>query len=157
MNIELPPPVSPRQMDILRAVTAMAWADGELEPDEINLMLDEFATLFAASNADPDGQESLKKRLREYLGQNLPLEEVIPQIQPEDRKLVAQLSYRVINSSRRQPGEPKINLDEAAAFQRLIRLLQLSDAEVQEITLLQDEPDEPQLLAAKIHEILLKQ
>ena len=62
----------------------------------------------------------------------------------------------MINSSRRQPEEPKINLDEAAAFQRLIRLLGLSDAEIEEITLLTDASDEPQSLAGKIHEILLK-
>jgi len=155
MNMELPPPISPRQMDILRAVTAMAWADGVLEPDEINLMLDEFAVLFG-SHSSPSEQERLKERLREYLGQNLPLEEVIPQIKPADRKLVAQLGYQVINSSRRQPEEPKINRDEAAAFQRLIRLLGLSDAEIEEITLLTDASDEPQSLAGKIHEILLK-
>ncbi len=142
-------------MDILRAVTAMAWADGVLEPDEINLMLDEFAVLFS-SHSSPDAQAGFKERLKEYLGQNLPLEEVIPQIKPEDRKLVAMLGYQVINSSRRQPGEPKINLDEAAAFQRLIRLLGLSDAEIEEITLLRDTADEPQSLAGKIHEILLK-
>jgi hypothetical protein len=156
MNTELPPPISPRQMDILRAVTAMAWADGVLEPDEINLMLDEFALLFS-SQTSPDQQERFKARLKEYLGQNLPLEEVIPQINPEDRKLVAQLAYQVINASRRRPEEPKINLEEAAAFQRLIRLLGLSDAEVEEITLLRDSSDEPQSLAVKIHEILLKQ
>jgi hypothetical protein len=156
MNTELPPPISPRQMDILRAVTAMAWADGVLEPDEINLMLDEFALLFS-SQTSPDQQERFKARLKEYLGQNLPLEEVIPQINPADRKLVAQLAYQVINASRRRPEEPKINLEEAAAFQRLIRLLGLSDAEVEEITLLRDSSDEPQSLAVKIHEILLKQ
>jgi hypothetical protein len=156
MNTELPPPISPRQMDILRAVTAMAWADGVLEPDEINLMLDEFALLFS-SQTSPDQQERFKARLKEYLGQNLPLEEVIPQINPEDRKLVAQLAYQVINASCRRPEEPKINLEEAAAFQRLIRLLGLSDAEVEEITLLRDSSDEPQSLAVKIHEILLKQ
>lgn len=143
-------------MDILRAVTAMAWADGVLEPDEINLMLDEFALLFS-SQTSPDQQERFKARLKEYLGQNLPLEEVIPQINPADRKLVAQLAYQVINASRRRPEEPKINLEEAAAFQRLIRLLGLSDAEVEEITLLRDSSDEPQSLAVKIHEILLKQ
>jgi hypothetical protein len=156
MNTELPPPISPRQMDILRAVTAMAWADGVLEPDEINLMLDEFAVLFSP-DSNPIVQERLKDRLKEYLGQNIPLEEVIPQIKPEDRKLVAQLGYQVISASRRQPEEPKINLDEAAAFQRLIRLLGLSDAEVEEITLLKDATDQPQSLAEKIHEILLKQ
>ncbi len=157
MNTELPPPISPRQMDILRAITAMAWADGVLEPDEINLMLDEFAILFAPPQINPAEQERFKARLKEYLGQNIPLEEVIPQIKPEDRKLVAQLGYQVISVSRRQPEEPLINLEEAAAFQRLIRLLGLSDAELAEITHQPQDTTEPQSLARKVHEILLKQ
>ena len=107
---ELPPPISPRQMDMLRAVASMAWADGTLEPDEIRLMLDEFAVLFAKDEA---GRDSLKKELKEYLGQNIPLEEVVPSIKSvEDRQMVLRLGYQVIQASRRSPNEPMINLDE---------------------------------------------
>jgi len=150
------PPISPRQMDILRVVTALAWADGHLEPDEIQLMLTEFARLFAKPSATETDREQLKVALQEYLGQNIPLEEVVPAIKPEDRLLVAQLAYQVINASRRSPDEPKINLDEAAAFQRLIRLLKLSDAEVEAVTLLSADSLDSHALAVKIHEILLK-
>lgn len=128
---ELPPPISPRQMNILRAVAAMAWADGQLEPDEIHLMLDEFAMLFANSETE---QEKLKSRLGEYLEQNLPLEEIVPSIKSvEDRKLTLKLAYQVIQSSRRNPDEPLINLDEAAAYQRLVRILALSPEDVSEV------------------------
>jgi hypothetical protein len=110
-------------MDILRAVAAMAWADGKLEPDEIRLMLDEFAVLFAKNETE---RSSLKTRLRDYLGQNIPLEEVIPNIKSiEDRKLTLRLGYQVIQASRRSPDEPMVNLDEAAAYQRLVRILDL--------------------------------
>ncbi len=120
---ELPPPINPRQMDILRAVAAMAWADGKLEPDEIRMMLDEFAVLFAKNETE---RNSLKTRLRDYLGQNIPLEEVIPNIKSiEDRKLTLRLGYQVIQASRRSPDEPMVNLDEAAAYQRLVRILDL--------------------------------
>ena len=96
---ELPPPISPRQMDMLRAVAAMAWADGKLEPDEIRLMLDEFATLFATSETE---RSSLKIQLRDYLGQNIPLEEVIPNVKSvEDRKTILKLGYQVIQASRK--------------------------------------------------------
>jgi len=128
---ELPPPISPRQMDMLRAVAAMAWADGTLEPDEIRVMLDEFAVLFAK---DDIGRDSLKKELKQYLEQNIPLEEVIPNIKSaDDRQMVLRLGYQVIQSSRRNPDEPMINLDEAAAYQRLVRMLDLPAETVAEI------------------------
>ncbi len=126
-----PPPITPRQMDILRAVTAMAWADGTLEPDEIHVMLDRLALLFGKTEAQ---QRELRHTLREYLGQNIPLEEVIPHLQTsDDRKLVLKLAYQVIQASRRHPDEPLINLEEAAAYQRLVRLLDLPPADVREI------------------------
>jgi hypothetical protein len=128
---QLPPPINPRQMDILRVATAMAWSDGQLEPDEVRLILDWFANLFAKSDAE---QRSLKQSLREYLGQNLPLEEIVPNFRTfEERKQVLKLAYQVITVSRRKPGEPKVNLDEAAAYQRLLRLLDLPDDAVMDI------------------------
>ncbi len=155
---ELPPPISPRQMDILRAVAAMAWADGKLEPDEIRLMLDEFAALFAKTDAE---RNSLKNRLREYLGQNIPLEEVVPNIKSiEDRKLTLRLGYQVIQASRRNPDEPRVNLDEAAAYQRLVRILDLPSDLVADIEASIIPPDElyPQgiikSLASRLHKIL---
>jgi hypothetical protein len=155
---ELPPPISPRQMDMLRAVAAMAWADGTLEPDEIRVMLDEFAALFAK---DEISQSSLKKELKDYLAQNIPLEEVIPNIKNiEDRKLVLRLGYQVIQSSRRNPDEPMINLDEAAAYQRLVRMLDLPAETVAEIeaAIATEEQDSDnnivRSLAARLHKLL---
>ncbi|BBC23075.1 TerB family tellurite resistance protein [Pseudanabaena sp. ABRG5-3] len=155
---ELPPPISPRQMDILRAVAAMAWADGKLEPDEIRLMLDEFAMLFAKTETE---RNSLKSRLREYLGQNIPLEEVVPHIKSvEDRKLTLRLGYQVIQASRRSPNEPRVNLDEAAAYQRLVRILDLPSDMVADIEASIVPPEESQAngiiksLALRLHKLL---
>jgi hypothetical protein len=155
---ELPPPISPRQMDILRAVAAMAWADGKLEPDEIRLMLDEFAMLFAKTETE---RNSLKNRLREYLGQNIPLEEVVPHIKSiEDRKLTLRLGYQVIQASRRSPNEPRVNLDEAAAYQRLVRILDLPSDMVADIEASIVPPEESQpngiikALALRLHKLL---
>ena len=128
---EIPPPISPRQMDMLRAVSAMAWSDGKLEPNEVRLMLDEFAMLFAKTDAE---RRSLKTRLRDYLEQNIPLEEIVPNIQSiEDRKMTLRLGYLVIQASRRKLNEPRINLDEAAAYQRLVRILDLPSEVVADI------------------------
>jgi len=155
---ELPPPISPRQMDILRAVAAMAWADGKLEPDEIRLMLDEFAMLFAKTETE---RNYLKSRLREYLGQNIPLEEVVPHIKSiEDRKLTLRLGYQVIQASRRSPNEPRVNLDEAAAYQRLVRILDLPSDMVADIEASIVPPEESQpngiikALALRLHKLL---
>ena len=157
---ELPPPISPRQMDMLRAVLAMAWADGILEPEEIRMMLDEFAILFAKTETD---RHSLKLQLREYLGQNIPLEEVIPNIQNfEDRKMTLRLGYQVIQSSRRNPDEPMVNLDEAAAYQRLVRILDLPPEVVADVESAIAPPKESQsggiikTLALSLHKLLGK-
>jgi len=155
---ELPPPISPRQMDMLRAVAAMAWADGKLEPDEIRLMLDEFANLFATSETE---RSSLKIQLRDYLGQNIPLEEVIPNVKSvEDRKTILKLGYQVIQASRRNPNEPMVNLDEAAAYQRLVRILDLPADVVTEIeqAIAQTDQSHPngiiKALASRLHKLL---
>ncbi|ELS31106.1 MULTISPECIES: TerB family tellurite resistance protein [Pseudanabaena] len=155
---EIPPPINPRQMDILRAVAAMAWADGKLEPDEIKLMLDEFATLFAQNDTE---RSTLKARLKDYLGQNIPLEEVVPHIKSiEDRKMTLRLGYQVIQASRRNPNEPMINLDEAAAYQRLVRILDLPSEVVADIEASIVPPEESyphgliKALASRLHKLL---
>ncbi|MBD2099665.1 TerB family tellurite resistance protein [Leptolyngbya sp. FACHB-261] len=118
-----PPPITPRQMNLLRAVTAMAWSDGQLEPDEVRLLIDRFAKLFATSETQ---QAKLKQELQDYLDQNIPLDELIPLIPNlEDRQIVLKLGYEVIRASARTPDEPKVNPDEEVAYQRLVRLLGL--------------------------------
>lgn len=122
MQAPPPPPINPRQMNLLRVVTAMAWADGHLAQDEVNIMLDEFSHLFAEGNE----QEKLKQELTEYMMQNIPLEELIPKLQTqEERELVLALGYAVIGASARTPDEPNINEEEAAAYQKLVSLLDL--------------------------------
>lgn len=126
-----PPPISPHQMDILRAVTAMAWADGQLDSDEITMMLEQFGILFFGS---VEAGRSLSQDLREYLDQNIPLAESLTHLRRvNDRKLVLKLSYQVIQASRRHPDEPSINLEEATAYQNLLQLLDLPAFEVAKI------------------------
>ena len=133
MTIPTPPPpsITPRQMTLLRVVTSMAWSDGHLAAEEVDLMLARFSQLFAK---DATQQEALSKELREYLVQNIPLEELIPKLgSVEERELVLWLGYEVIQSSARTPDEPKINMEEAAAYQRLVQLLDLPDETVKRV------------------------
>ena len=125
-----PPSITPRQMNLLRVVTAMAWADGNLAQEEVEVMLEEFSQLFATG----EKQEQLRQELREYMIQNIPLEELIPKLQTEEeRELVLMLGYEVIKCSARSPDEPDINEEEAAAYQKLVQLLGLPQAVVKRV------------------------
>lgn len=124
-----PPPIAPHQMTLLRVVTAMAWADGHLAQEEIDVMLDRFSRLFGSSDEE---RQKLEQELRDYMMQNIPLEELIPKLKSaEERELVLQLGYEVIASSARTPDEPNINEEEAAAYQKLVNLLDLPSDVVQ--------------------------
>lgn len=129
--IPSPPSISPKQMTLLRIVAAMAWADGHLAEEEVGVAIESFSRIFSKHD---DHQARLQEELREYLMQNLPLESLVPQLETlEERKLVLKLGYEVIASSARSPHEPTINAEEAMAYAKLVRLLELSDEVVQEI------------------------
>ncbi|NJK61007.1 MAG: TerB family tellurite resistance protein [Oscillatoriales cyanobacterium SM2_1_8] len=106
----------------------MAWADGQLEPKEVELMLARLSDLFAVSGAH---HAQLLQELRIYVDQKLSLEEVIPKLHSEaERELVLKLGYGVIACSTRTPDEPNINAEEAAAYQTLKDLLNLTPERV---------------------------
>ncbi len=131
MSLQPPPAITPRQMNLLRVVTAMAWSDGHLAVEEMDVMLNRFSQLFAT---EPEQQQALQAELREYMMQNLPLEEVIPKLQTqEERELVLSLGYEVICSSARTPDEPIVNDEEVAAYQKLVDLLGLPADVVQRL------------------------
>ncbi|MFQ4140248.1 TerB family tellurite resistance protein [Nodosilinea sp. PGN35] len=127
----VPPSISPSQMTLLRIVSTMAWSDGHLADEEVGVMLDQFSRLFA-TNADQ--QTALRDELRDYLMQNLPLEELVPKLtRPAERELVLKLGRQVISSSARTPGEDLINQEEAEAYARLVSLLDLPEEVVQRV------------------------
>ncbi|MGF1490865.1 MAG: TerB family tellurite resistance protein [Microcoleaceae cyanobacterium] len=130
MQTPPPPSITPRQMNLLRVVSSMAWSDGHLAEEEIEVMLNEFTRLFVTGTQ----QEQLRQELREYMVQNVPMEESIPKLEtPEERELVLKLGYEVIKSSSRTPGEPAINQEEAVAYQKLVQLLNLPPDVVQRV------------------------
>lgn len=133
MTLHPPPPpsISPSQMTLLRIVSTMAWSDGNLADEEVSVMLDQFSRLFAG---DTSQQVALQDELRDYLMQNLPLEELVPKLtSPAERELVLKLGHQVISSSARTPGEDLINSEEAEAYARLVTLLALPDDVVQRV------------------------
>jgi len=118
-------------MNLLRIVASMAWSNGNLSEEEVDLMLDRFGGLFAA---DAPQQAVLRQELRDYLMQNIPLEELVPQLQTTaERELVLKLGYEVIQSSARTPDEDLINAEEKVAYQKLIQLLNFAPETVARI------------------------
>lgn len=133
MTLQPPPPpsITPQQMNLLRTVAALAWSDGHLALEEVDLMLERFSALFAT---DPVEQQTLQQELRDYLAQNIPLEELVPKLaSQEERELVLQLGCEVISTSSRTPEEPNVNAQEAEAYQRLVQLLDLPPDAVQRL------------------------
>lgn len=131
MVLHTPPSITPRQMNLLRIVVAMAWSDGHLASEEVELMVSRFSALFAN---EPEQQQQLQQELRDYLIQNLPLEQLIAKLEtPEEKALVLRLGREVIGASSRTPDEPKVNAEESAAYEKLVQLLQLPAETVQQI------------------------
>ncbi|NJL48218.1 MAG: TerB family tellurite resistance protein [Leptolyngbyaceae cyanobacterium SM2_5_2] len=133
MTVQPPPPpsINPAQMTLLRIVATMAWSDGHLADEEVEVMLDHFSRLFAS---DAKQQEALRVELRDYMMQNIPLDELVPQLtSTAERELVLKLGYQVISASSRTPGEALINQEESDAYQRLVTLLDLDNDIVQQI------------------------
>jgi hypothetical protein len=126
-----PPSISPRQMNLLRIVTAMAWSDGDLSVEEVDVMLDRFSQVFTTNESV---QHQLHQELRDYLMQNVPLTELTPKLTSiEEKELVLRLGYEVIAASSRVPNESRINDDEAIAYRHLVEALALPNETVQRI------------------------
>ncbi len=133
MALQTPPPpsITPRQMNLLRVATYMAWSDGGLAEEEVEVMLDRFCRIFAPEDAQ---HEVLRQELRGYLVQNVPLKELAPKLQSqEEKELALKLGYEVISASARTPNEAAINEEEAVAYRQLVDLLELPGAVVQRI------------------------
>ena len=133
MALQTPPPpsISPRQMNVLRIATSMAWCDGELSPEEADVMLERFSKVF---ESDTVQQEHLHSELQSYLTQNIPLTELVPKLQTQaEKELVLRLGYEVIRASARTPEEEVVNRDEEVAYDELKRLLSLSTIDMARI------------------------
>ncbi|MFN3361497.1 MAG: TerB family tellurite resistance protein [Pseudanabaenaceae cyanobacterium] len=155
-----PPSITPRQMNLLRVVASMAWADGQLEPQEMTLLLEKLSALFAVT---PAHREQLVGELQDYIQQRIPLEELIPKLETTaDRELVLKLGYEVIYCSRRTPEEPRINMEEAVAYQKLVNLLNLpaetvKQLEAEAVKAVEENKEVSEIVAKTVAEYLQRQ
>ncbi|EKU97418.1 urea ABC transporter ATP-binding protein [Leptolyngbya sp. PCC 7375] len=113
--------ITPDQMLLLRIAATMAWADGNFEPIEQEIILDRLSRQFAH---EPEEQVALKTELKDLLAKRIPLQELVPQLQtPGQREQALMLSYDVIKAN-------QINQAEASAYQQLLNLLALPEETV---------------------------
>ncbi len=104
------------QMLLLRIAATMAWADGNFEPAEQEIILDRLSRQFAQESAE---QAVLKTELKDLLAKRIPLEELVPQLKtPNQREQALMLSYEIISVN-------QINQREALTYQTLLKLLDL--------------------------------
>jgi urea transport system ATP-binding protein len=120
------PSISSHQLKILRVILTIARSDGNLEREEIDLILSRLSQTFAE---DKRQQEKLKEELGDYLYQEVEIEPLLEELSsPEDRELILRLSYEAIAVNNIDP-------DEFVAYQNLVDKLDLPIEIVQKIAL----------------------
>jgi urea transport system ATP-binding protein len=125
------PSIGEKEMIILRIAASMAWADGNIAPEEMEVILTRLSRQFSD---DSQQQQELQKELRDYLGVNVAIANLVPQLETvAEREMVLKLSYEIISSSSRNPDEDLINKEEAAAYANLIKLLELPEETVKRL------------------------
>lgn len=125
------PSLSSHQLKILRIIASIAWSDGHLSSEEIEVIIKRLSKVF--SN-DSQEQEKLQQELKDYILTDVDIEQLLEEIETqEEKELIVQISYEVIGSSARYSGEDKINEYEQLAYQRLLDQLNLPRETVQEI------------------------
>ncbi|NJN73510.1 MAG: urea ABC transporter ATP-binding protein UrtD [Limnothrix sp. RL_2_0] len=118
------PTVTPEQMNLIRLAASMAWADGSFAPEQKAVILTRLSEQFTN---DSQHQEQLKEELANYLGSNVPLDQLTAGLTtPEEKEMALRLSYEVIRSN-------GVNELENIVYQQLLDLLALPAETVQAI------------------------
>lgn len=121
-----------RQLDLLRVVCCVAWADGDVSADEKRLLEKLVAKYFACGDGSGANQEAARQ-LAAWTVDSSVLAEVVPRItSEEDRALALKLSYMMAKVGQRPQDSSPINPAEKALYRQLVEALGLSESEVTE-------------------------
>jgi uncharacterized tellurite resistance protein B-like protein len=121
-----------RQLDLLRVVCCVAWADGDVSADEKRLLEKLVAKYFACGDGSGANQEAARQ-LAAWTVDSSVLVEVIPRLtSEEDRALALKLSYMMAKVGQRPQDSSPINPAEKALYRQLVEALGLSESEVAE-------------------------
>ncbi len=144
---------SESQLNILKILSALAWADGSLSKEEIGILLQEFKDNLPMNNSSVSPQEypnltgfnldvdlllieqieqranaelAFKKIINDYHDNPIPITDLVSQIKTiEDKCLTVKLSYLVIGVNNKP--------SKRAVYRQLIQLFNLDDNLVKEI------------------------
>lgn len=156
----------PSHLTILRIVSAMAWADGNLSEEELNLLVSEFnedlpinpSPFLYVEDMPPFfdntlneleianqlserflAESALKEIVIDYKYHPIPLGNLVQDLTTEeDKSLALKLAYMVIKISPDETGQ-LISNEEKKVYRQLVKLLNLKEDLVKEIELEADE------------------
>jgi urea transport system ATP-binding protein len=105
------------QVILLQTAASMAWADGRVEPEEVEAILDYLCAMFTTT---PEQHQQLRQELPNLLLRHIPLDRLVPQlITVEGREMALRLGYGVMKS------DQKVTVYEMRAYRELLNLLDL--------------------------------
>jgi tellurite resistance protein len=121
-----------RQLDLLKIACCVAWADGEVSPEEKRLI----EKLVERYFPDAEGEDGIVDATRQLVAWSQDfsvLDQVIPRLTTqEDRRLAVKFAYMVARVSQGPGDDSAINPQEKKAYRHLVHGLGLSDEEVEE-------------------------
>jgi uncharacterized tellurite resistance protein B-like protein len=121
-----------RQLDLLRIVCCVAWADGDVSAQEKRL-LEKLVAQYFSKTPEADPTEEAASQLAAWSTGDGTLEAAIQRLdQEEDRLLALKLANMMARVSQRPEDSAPINPQEKALYRRLVDGLGLSEAQVRE-------------------------
>lgn len=120
-----------RQLDLLQAVSCVAWADGSVDEKERQL-LEQLVERLSSDGEQENARESAR-HLASWIQTSEQLEAVIPRIRANgDGQLAVKLAHMMAMVSRGPDDQSLINADERLAYRGLVERLELDEDTVQE-------------------------
>lgn len=128
----LPTSTGTDDLTLLRIVCAVAWADGQFSEEERTL-LQRLMHRYGGDGLPAQGGTAGLTQPRSEETPGL-LDELVKDLDSEeDRELALKLSYMMIRCGRSGPEDSGINRAEKAAYRRLVELLGLPEARIEQI------------------------
>ncbi|MEB3163503.1 MAG: urea ABC transporter ATP-binding protein UrtD [Prochlorothrix sp.] len=113
------------QIALMQIAASMAWADGQVEPEEIEEILEYLCEVFVT---DPHQKAKLREDLPDLLLRHIPPATLVPQLETQaDREMALQLSYRVMRA------DNMVAVNELRLYRELLELLDIHPDRVKEL------------------------
>ncbi|MCS5699382.1 TerB family tellurite resistance protein [Cyanobium sp. FGCU-52] len=120
-------------LDLLRILCCVAWADGEFSPEE-KALLDRLVERYVIGAGESDGSLAVAAEVLAATPEPLEaLETLLPRLSgQDDRQLVVKLAYMMIRVGGRLGEESGINTREKVAYRRVVDAVGLPESEIEE-------------------------